>query len=160
MLFLQVRWVDLNKGDGENWAVCSRFVAKDFKFRNPCLQGIFASTPPLEALRALCSHHMTIQRLGGVRHDVIMLGYIEKLDRTMYGTREASSAFGTLFDEAAVALRLIGTGPGDEKHCKILNRLASLEVSSGIRQLTYVLILYTWTCFFAEWASRRVRRML
>ena len=31
----------------------------------------------------------------------------------------------------------IGTGPGDEKHCKILNRLVSLEVSNGIRQLTY-----------------------
>jgi hypothetical protein len=166
MPFLQVRWVDLNKGDGENWAVCSRFVAKDFKFRDPCLQGLFAGTPPLEALRALFSHYMTIQRLDGVRLDVIMLffdisrahfhpyiqrklfrklpaddaceGYVGTLDRTMYGTREASSAFEMFFNEVAVALGLIGTGPGDEKHCKILNRLVSLGVSNGIRQLTYV----------------------
>ena len=73
MTFLQVRWVDLNKGDGENWAVRSRLVAKDFKFRDPCLPGLFADTPPLEALLALLSHYMTIQRLGGVRLDVLML---------------------------------------------------------------------------------------
>ena len=73
MPFLQVRWVELSKGDGEDWAVRSRLVAKDFKFRDPCLQGLLADTPPLEALRALFSHYMTIQRLGGVRLAVIML---------------------------------------------------------------------------------------
>ena len=54
----------------------------------------------------------------------------------------------------------IGTGPGDEKHCKILNRLVSLEVSNGIGQLTLKWILDTWTYSFAEWASRKVGRKL
>ena len=50
---IQVRWIDVNKGDDTNTHYRSRLVAKDFKtFVN--LEW-YAATPPLEVLRALIS---------------------------------------------------------------------------------------------------------
>jgi len=47
------RWIDVNKGDAENPNHRSRLVAKEFN--NGKEDGIFAATPPLEALRLLVS---------------------------------------------------------------------------------------------------------
>ena len=55
---VRTKWVDINKGDLENMNVRSRLVAMEFKdSQNPEL---FAGTPPLEALRLLCSIAATI----------------------------------------------------------------------------------------------------
>ena len=53
--FVQVRWVDVNKGDLSRFEVRSRLVAKDFKFKNPDMVGTFAATPPVEAFRFMLS---------------------------------------------------------------------------------------------------------
>ena len=50
---IQVRWIDVNKGDDENPVYPSRLVAKEFK-TDVNLEW-YAATPPLEALRTLIS---------------------------------------------------------------------------------------------------------
>ena len=45
---VKTRWIDINKGDWENPNFRSRFVAKEFN--DGVAEGLFASTPPLEAL--------------------------------------------------------------------------------------------------------------
>ena len=44
-----VRWIDINKGDGENPDYRSRLAAKDFKREDR--PDLFVATPPLEALK-------------------------------------------------------------------------------------------------------------
>ena len=46
---IKTRWIDINKGDDENPVYRSRFVAKEFNDGD--VAGLFAGTPPLEALR-------------------------------------------------------------------------------------------------------------
>ena len=50
---IQVRWIDVNKGDDKNPIYRSRLVAKDFK--TSINLEWYAATPPLETLRALIS---------------------------------------------------------------------------------------------------------
>ena len=47
------RWIDINKGDDLNPNYRSRMVGKEFNDSE--LDGLFAATPPLEALRLLLS---------------------------------------------------------------------------------------------------------
>ena len=47
------RWIDINKGDDANPNYRSRMVGKEFN--NGELEGLFAATPPLEALRLILS---------------------------------------------------------------------------------------------------------
>ena len=48
-----VRWIDTNKGDRVNRKYRSRLVGQEFKtYQDP---GLFASTPPLEAMRLIIS---------------------------------------------------------------------------------------------------------
>ena len=63
---LQVRWIDINKGDEEREDYRSRLVAKEFN--DGAQEGLFAATPPLEALRMLVSEAATIDpKLRGVK---------------------------------------------------------------------------------------------
>ena len=48
------RWIDINKGDGKSPTYRSRMVGKEFN--DSVQEGLFAATPPLEALRLLLSH--------------------------------------------------------------------------------------------------------
>ena len=50
-------WIDVNKGDSINWKYRSRYVAKEFN--TGYQDGLFASTPPLEALRLIISDAAT-----------------------------------------------------------------------------------------------------
>ena len=50
---LRSRWVDIDKGDAATPNYRSRFVAVEFD--NQAMDGLFASTPPLEALKLLVS---------------------------------------------------------------------------------------------------------
>ena len=47
------RWIDISKGDEENPNYRSRFVGKEFNDGE--VEGLFAATPPLEALRLILS---------------------------------------------------------------------------------------------------------
>ena len=71
--FVQVRWIDLDKGDATQPNVRCRLVAKDFRWRNPGLENTFASTPPLEALRYCLSELVTVRRRAGRRVEVVMM---------------------------------------------------------------------------------------
>ena len=56
------RWLDINKGDEEVENYRSRLVAKDFNQGKE--EGIFAATPPLEALKLLISDVATVGEKG------------------------------------------------------------------------------------------------
>ena len=50
---IKSRWIDINKGDDSNPLYRSRLVGKEFN--NGEIEGLFAATPPLEALRLILS---------------------------------------------------------------------------------------------------------
>ena len=52
------KWIDVNKGDSDNPRIRSRLVGKEF-LTGPD-DALFASTPPLEALRAVMSRAATV----------------------------------------------------------------------------------------------------
>ena len=111
-----VRWVDVNKGDSETPDMRSRLVGQEFNTGKN--DELYASTPPLEALRFVISSAATWTPCGEQRH--VMVNdvrrayffapssrdiYIElpaeeregsrdqlgKLNLSLYGTRDAAS---------------------------------------------------------------------
>ena len=56
---VKTRWIDINKGDEDTPNYRSRLVAKEFN--DGAGEGLFASTPPLEALRFLISEAATVR---------------------------------------------------------------------------------------------------
>ena len=67
---VDVRWIDINKGDLNNPIYRSRLVAKEF---NDCKDlSIFAATPPLEAMRLLLSEAAT-ERPGKERMEIVVM---------------------------------------------------------------------------------------
>ena len=50
---IKSRWIDINKGDDDKPNYRSRMVGKEFNDRE--IEGLFAATPPLEALRLILS---------------------------------------------------------------------------------------------------------
>ena len=60
---IPVRWVDINKGSAEDPEYRSRLVATETKWRSTIAAAdkgaVFSATPPLEALRMLCSYVMS-----------------------------------------------------------------------------------------------------
>ena len=67
---LGTRWIDVNKGDKENQLLRSRLVGQDFKDGED--ESLYASTPPLEALRLLISETATID-IHEDRYEKIMM---------------------------------------------------------------------------------------
>ena len=74
---IQTRWIDVNKGDKENPNYRSRLVAKEF---NDGTQhdGLFAATPPLEALRLLISATATISDGTDAEDKIIMVNDVAR----------------------------------------------------------------------------------
>ena len=60
---IDVRWIDVNKGDCENPLYRSRLVGREFNTHKD--DSLYAATPPLEALRIIISNAATIDRGGG-----------------------------------------------------------------------------------------------
>lgn len=111
-----VKWIEVNKGDDLNPNIRARLVAQEFNQGK--LSTIFAATPPLEAKKALMSMAVTegigygagwsykldfidIKRAyfnAPAKRDVYVKlpmeqadeGYCAKLNKSMYGTRDAS----------------------------------------------------------------------
>merc|ERR1711884_868683 len=69
---IQVRWIDINKGDEGNPNIRSRLVAKDFKTES--IPELFAGTPPLEAMRVICSEAATV----GKEEKVVMVNDVRR----------------------------------------------------------------------------------
>ena len=59
---IDVRWIDINKGDYDDPNYRSRLVGREFNTHKD--DSLYAATPPLEALRLIISHAATI-RIGG-----------------------------------------------------------------------------------------------
>ena len=72
---VRTRWIDTNKGDWENPDIRSRLVAKEFN--NGEEDGLFAATPPLEALRMLVSDAATVSGCKG-QDKVIMINDVAR----------------------------------------------------------------------------------
>ncbi len=73
---VKTRWIDINKGDEDTPNYRSRLVAKQF---NDCAgEGLFASTPPLEALRFLISEAATVRGEEGWEDKVIMVNDVAR----------------------------------------------------------------------------------
>ena len=72
---ISVRWVDTDKGIDGMVDVRSRLVARDFKGKGGGKEKedcIYASTPPLEGLRMLCSKAAALGRRGRRRKVIFM----------------------------------------------------------------------------------------
>ena len=72
MKIIKTRWIDINKGDDENPIYRSRFVAKEYNDGE--VQGLFAGTPPLEALRYII--HRAATKDGGQK--VVMINDVAR----------------------------------------------------------------------------------
>ena len=146
-VIVDVRWVDVNKGDWDDVRVRSRLCAKEFKWKNPWLEDTFAGTPPWEAIKLVLSRAMTLTRGQGsrVRKKVLVLdisrahfhplvrrelyirlpaedaapGMIGKLIHMMYGTRDAANGWEEFHREKLAG---IGYGAGAASSCVFANR--------------------------------------
>ena len=110
------RWINVNKGDSTNWKYRSRYVAKVFNTGDE--DGLFASTPPPEALRLIISDAATRDQEEDkviVVNDVVRAFFeaparwticvelpqeethegddVGLLPHSLYGTRDASANF-------------------------------------------------------------------
>ena len=58
---LGTRWVECNKGDGDNVVVRSRLVVQETRHQSPDLQpgDVFSATPPVEAMRLVLASAMS-----------------------------------------------------------------------------------------------------
>ena len=72
MKVVKTRWIDINKGDDEKPVYRSRFVAKEFNDSE--IQGLFAGTPPLEAMRYIL-HMAATSRRG---RNVVMINDVSR----------------------------------------------------------------------------------
>ena len=70
---VKTRWIDINRGDDEAPIYRSRLVAKEFN--DSAMDGLFAATPPLEALRYLIHEAAT---LDGKEEKVIMIADVAR----------------------------------------------------------------------------------
>ena len=62
-------WIDVNKGDIDNPRIRCRLVGKEF--RTGPDDALYASTPPLEALRVIISRAATVDP-GGERREIMV----------------------------------------------------------------------------------------
>ncbi|CAK0906615.1 unnamed protein product, partial [Prorocentrum cordatum] len=120
---LRTRWVDTNKGDEQRPKHRSRLVAMEIKAAKKASEQmsaseLFSSTPPLEAVKLLCSLMVSMGRsprglplkigfwdvsrahLYGVAQRVLFVrlpeeegGGVARLLRSMYGTQDAASVW-------------------------------------------------------------------
>ena len=119
MKIIKTRWIDINKGDVEDPNYRSRFVAKEFNVDKQ--EGLFAATPPLEALKMLIGEAATMDWEG--EDKVVMINDVARaffeapmqrdmcvelpeedreegegdmvayLQQSLYGTRDAAANF-------------------------------------------------------------------
>ena len=129
--FISTRWNIINKGDANAPNVRARFVGREFKWKSPAMENTFAATPPLESLKYLLSRFQS-RRRGPTRspgeRKILVLdvsrahfhpkcrrelyirlpeedaqaGFVGRLLRTLYGTRDAANAWDEFFNEAIV----------------------------------------------------------
>ena len=73
---IKTRWIDINSGDDENPNYRSRLVGKEFN--DGQMGGLFAGTPPLEALRFLVHEAATVRTGEDMGFKVIMVNDVAR----------------------------------------------------------------------------------
>ena len=73
---IKTRWIDINKGDDDNPNYRSRLVGKEFN-TGP-VDGIFAGTPPLEAVRFLIHEAATVRSDEPMGSKVLMINDVSR----------------------------------------------------------------------------------
>ena len=89
------RWVDVDKGDTSRADYRNRFVAKEINTGYE--EGLFASTPPLEALRWLLSEAATVEEAHRQEEKVVLISDVSRAFFEAPATRKIAV---TLPDEA------------------------------------------------------------
>lgn len=84
--FIGTRWIDTNKGDFDNLRIRSRLFGKEFRTGRD--DALYASTPPLEALRLVMSKAATVvegeEKNEMMINDVSRAYFYAKCTRCMY----------------------------------------------------------------------------
>ena len=96
---LSVRWCDVNKGDRDNMVIRSRLVGREFRWKDPFMQGTFAATPPLESLKYVSHWIQTRRRRHGRKLDIKLL--VLDVSRAHFHPPAVRELFFTLPDEDA-----------------------------------------------------------
>jgi hypothetical protein len=73
---IKTKWIDINKGDVDNPIYRSRFVGKEFNTHE--VEGLFAGTPPLEALRLLLSQAATTTQHEKMNQKIVMINDVSR----------------------------------------------------------------------------------
>ena len=73
---VKTRWIDINKGDDEHPVYRSRLVGKEFN--DGIMEGIFAGTPPLEALRYIIHEAATVDDIKGKHTKLVMINDVAR----------------------------------------------------------------------------------
>ena len=138
---IKARWIDINKGDTSRPNLRSRYVGKEFN--TGAEDGLFAATPPTEALRLLISELATLE--DGQEDEYVMMindvaraffeapverdvcvelpeedkeegeeDMVGKLEMSLYGTRDAAINFQR---EVSKFMRSIGFRQGKYNPC-------------------------------------------
>ena len=118
---VKVRWVDVNKGDEQNPDYQSRLVAMEFKTDSSAEW--FSGTPPLEALRFICSDwasagHDTEKEKGDDKCMIVI--DVKKAHLRAPATREVY-----------VELPKEDQGPGEEEMCGFRYPRCRQELGNG-----------------------------
>ena len=73
---IKSRWIDINKGDDVASLYRSRLVGKEFADKK--VEGLFAGTPPLEALRFLVHEAATVEGEEEEQEKVVMVNDVAR----------------------------------------------------------------------------------
>ena len=130
-----VRWVDVNKGDAANPDMRSRLVGQEFNTGKN--DELYASTPPLEALRFVISSAATFSKSKIQRHvminDVRRAYFYAKTHRDIYVELPAEDTEGSKDQLGKLNLSLYGTRDAASNWQKHLTKhLEEIGFISGI----------------------------
>ena len=123
---ISVKWLDTNKGDHDNPNYRSRLVGREFNDSKD--DTLYASTPPLEALRAIVSHAATIdvdrpkERRELMVNDVRRAYFYAKQQRNVFIDLPAEDEEAKEGEVGQLLLCLYGTRDAAKEWQKTLSR--------------------------------------
>ncbi|CAK0871008.1 unnamed protein product [Prorocentrum cordatum] len=106
--FISTRWTITNKGDVNAPDVRARFVGREFKWKSPAMENSRDSTIGERKILVLdvsrAHFHPKCRRELYIRlpEEDAQAGFVGRLLRTLYGTRDAANAWDEFFNEAIV----------------------------------------------------------
>jgi hypothetical protein len=143
---IKTRWIDIDKGDKTQPNYRSRLVAKEYNDGEQ--EGLFASTPPLEALRLIISMTATMSKGKSAKEKVIMTNDVAraffeaKMKRTVCVEIPAEADVGELEREDAVGLLELSLYGTRDAAANFQEEVRKFMVSIGFEQCKYSPSMY------------------